>query len=251
MDQAFSATTTASHSRLEDRTGFPPSRARLRGNAPRVAARHDLYALAHKGLRAGMCETLAAVGRMDATDPDEVGATAGRVRELIEMCRAHLEKEERYLHPAMEAREPGSSKRTARDHVDQPEAIERIEAELRAIEEGNSDAQELYRRLALFVAENFVHMHSEETDNNAVLWSTHDDAELALIERDIVASIAPGLRARWMRWMVPAMAPAERARLLAGMKANLPAPAFAAIVAIVRPHLTAAEWQKLATALPL
>jgi hemerythrin-like domain-containing protein len=251
MEQAIAAQPAASHSRPEDRAGSHVPRARLRENARRGAGRHDLYALAHKGLRACMCDTLAAVGRMDATDPDDVGATVARVRELIELCVAHLEKEEHYLHPAMEARKPGSSQHTARDHVDQPQAIDGIEAELRAIEEGRGDAQELYRRLGLFVAESFVHMHSEETDNNAVLWSTHDDAELALIEREIVASIPPGLRARWMRWMVPAMAPAERARLLAGMKANIPAPAFAAIVAIARPHLAAAEWQKLAAALAL
>jgi hypothetical protein len=213
--------------------------------------RFDLYTFVHKGLRACMCDTLNAVGRMDTADADDVAAVAARVRALMEMCRAHLEKEERYVHPAMEARRPGSSSRTAADHVDHPAAFDRIEDELRAIEGGDRDANRLYRYLALFVADNFVHMHAEETDNNVALQAAYDDAELARIEHEIVASIPPGLRVQWMRWMVPAMAPAERAAMLARMKADIPAPAMAALVAAVRPHLAAGEWTKLSADLAL
>lgn len=251
MEQGLSQQTAPHAHGSEGGVASGSPRTGRRHETARVDARHDLYAFVHKGLRACMSDTLLAVGRMDTADRDDVRATVARVRDLLEMCGAHLDKEERYVHPAMEARRPGSATRTAQDHVDQAPAVERIEAELQAIESGAGDAHRLYRHLALFIADNYLHMHAEETENNAVLWATCDDAELALIEKEIVASIPPGLRARWLRWMVQAMAPTERLRLLAGMKVGVPAPAFAALIALVRPHLAAGEWEKLAAALAL
>ena len=50
---------------------------------------------------------------------------------------------------------------------------------------------------------------------------------------------------------VPFMNPAERTALLADMQAHAPAPAFAAVLDTVRPHLTHHEWAKLARSLGL
>ena len=55
-----------------------------------------------------------------------------------------------------------------------------------------------------------AHMHDEETSNNAVLWATHGDEALAEIQQAIVASMRPETMAAFIRWMVPAMSPAER-----------------------------------------
>jgi hypothetical protein len=54
-----------------------------------------------------------------------------------------------------------------------------------------------------------------------------------------------------MRWMVPAMTPAERLQVLQGMQAHAPAPAFAAVLDVVQPHLSSGEWAKLARGLQL
>jgi hypothetical protein len=47
------------------------------------------------------------------------------------------------------------------------------------------------------------------------------------------------------------MNPAERAGMLADMRAQAPAPAFAAALDLVRPHLSEREWAKLAASLGL
>ena len=49
----------------------------------------------------------------------------------------------------------------------------------------------------------------------------------------------------------PVMTPAERAAMLDGMRSHAPAPVFEGALQIVRPHLSDAEWAKLARALGL
>ena len=77
------------------------------------------------------------------------------------------------------------------------------------------------------------------------------DAELAAIHDALVASIPPEEMMFVARWLVPFMNPAERAGMLGEMRSSAPAPAFAAVLDTVRPHLTATEWSKLAQALQL
>jgi hypothetical protein len=54
-----------------------------------------------------------------------------------------------------------------------------------------------------------------------------------------------------LRWMVPALDPAARAGLLAGMQAAMPPENFRAVLDIVRPRLDNTAWAKPARALGL
>jgi hypothetical protein len=158
--------------------------------------------------------------------------------------------EEQHLHPAMESRRGGSSSRIAADHAGHLEAFDALENAVRALESAHGTSRPaaaiaLYRRLALFVADNFEHMHAEETDGNAVLWQTHSDEELQAIEQAIGASVPPAHKALGLRWMAPNLAPQERARLLTKFKRSMPPEAFAAIMASLKPHLDQKNWNKL------
>jgi len=217
-------------------------------------ARPDLYMPVHKGLRAAMCDSLLAVGRMDGDDPQEVAGVLAGVRELLSLCRDHLEHEEREIHPVMDARCPGSAAQTVADHHHHRMAFVSLEADIQAVERAPAEeraraALRLYRQLAVFVGENFAHMHTEELENTAILWQTHTDAELAGIHRAIVSAIPPERMAVYMRWMVPFQSPAERAAMLGAMQLTAPAPVFEGVLASVRPHLGRADWEKLASAL--
>lgn len=213
--------------------------------------RYDIYAGIHKALRAMMTDTLMAVGRVDTNDAGEMHEMCERVLELTEILTRHLKHENEFIHLAMEQGRPGSSLRIAEEHVQHQtaisglrEAVGRLAAAESALAKRRA-AHALYHDLSLFVAENFDHMHEEETEHNAVLWSNHSDAELMAMEGRIVASIPPAVNLTIMRWMIPALSPAERADLLAGMRAAAPAPAFAAVLDAVRPHLSAQDWSKL------
>lgn len=222
--------------------------------AGHAAARPDLYLFVHKGLRAFLSDTLHRCGRMDPSDDGDVAEALAQVRGLVEICRGHLHKEEDYLHPALEARRPGAARRTQDDHAKHLRAFADIEAGVRAVEQAHgaarvAAARDLYRHFALFVAENFEHMHVEETANNEVLWATHTDAELLALQKQIIGSIPPAEMQAALRWMIPAMAPAERALMLGGIKQNAPDAAFTGILAGLKPHLAGRDWDKLTAAL--
>ena len=176
--------------------------------------------------------------------------------QLLDVCASHLKHENEFVHAAIEARAPGASARIAHEH-EQHEAhiaaLGEAVASLRACPPGQraAAAQSLYGELALFVADNFHHMHVEETAHNAVLWARYTDAELVEIHDRLVASIPPAEMMMIARWMVPFMNPAERVGVLCGVRQNAPAPAFRAILDTVRPHLGGNEWAKLARALDL
>jgi len=94
-----------------------------------------------------------------------------------------------------------------------------------------------------------VHMHAEETENNAVLWATHTDAELVALTERLVAAIPPEQNATFARWMASASAPAERAQLLANARGKMPAPAFAGMLQGILSELRAKDRGKLEAAL--
>lgn len=216
--------------------------------------RADLYTGIHKAMRMLMCDTLVALGRLDTSDAEELAATLARLRHVIELSRHHLHKEDQHVHPAMESRRRGSTFRMRKDHTEHEEAFERLEALALRVERSQGPAREdasleLYRAFALYMAEDLVHMHAEETENNAVLWAHFDDAELHGIHQAILASMDPQLLTEYLRWLAPAMTPAERAGLLSGMRASTPAEVFAGFAALVRSVLGERDWTKLVAAL--
>ena len=109
----------------------------------------------------------------------------------------------------------------------------------------------LYRELALFAAENFRHMHVEETAHNAVLWARYTDAELVAVHDALVASIPPDEMMAISRWLLPFMNPLERFHVVADMRAKAPGPAFEAMLQGVRPYLAPRDWDKLSRDLGL
>jgi len=225
-----------------------------RRRALQATPRHDLYRNIHAGLRVCMSDALAAVGRMDGDDPADMASVTLQVNELIVLFRGHLEKENAWVHPALEARQPGATMRIAHDHEDHIAALALIAEDLSVLRYAPASrraatARILYRDLAAFVADNLVHMATEEAEHNAVLWSTHSDEELVGIERAIVASIAPPLKSAYLRWIVPAVPHAERVAVMSALRANAPAEAFDATLAMLKPHLAHRDWAKLVAAL--
>lgn len=220
------------------------------------ASRADLYTVIHKAVRAFLCDTLTAVGKADAEDEQEMAGVLAQVRGLANFCETHLKHENDFVHAALEARRPGSSKQTAGDHVHHESAIAQVRTFADDVEktEGAKRSEallKLYRYLALFVAENLTHMNIEETDNQAALWSAYTDEELIGIERALIASLKPEELMVGMRWMLVGLTPGERAAKLAGIRMGAPAPAFEAILGLARTHLSQKDWRKLSQALAL
>ncbi|WP_051237042.1 hypothetical protein [Ottowia thiooxydans] len=219
------------------------------------APRLNIYANIHKGLRAMMMDTLACVGSVDIHDSTQLPAVCERVLELCDICTSHMGHEHEFVHAAMQACQPGSAAQIAAEHQEHLAVIAELRETVSRPYSGCSGpmqeqaALELYRKLALFVAENFVHMHAEEVEHVKVLWACYNDEELHALEERIVASMPPADTLMHMRWMIPAMAPVERAALLSGMQAVAPARVFSTVLDTVQPHLSHNDWSKLTRAL--
>jgi hypothetical protein len=216
--------------------------------------RHNIYAFIHKALRLMMADTLPLVGRLDVTDPVEVSETIVRVRELLAFCKHHLEIENALVHPAIEARSAGATSRIAHQHVEHQASLTALERSLQVVARAPmpvraAAAADLYAKLALFVGENLVHMNEEETVHNRALWDAYSDEELIALENSIKASHSPDETKLALRWMLPAMSPAERAMVLAGVRNNAPPPVYEGIVALARACVDAAGVRKLENAL--
>ncbi len=218
------------------------------------AHRFDIYRTIHKALRAMMIDSLARAGRIDCDDADSVADTAGCIRDLLASCRAHLEKENRYVHRALESCRPGSTLAIAAEHAAHEAAIDTLAARVVAMQTATGDARRtaahrLYHELSVFVAENFVHMVSEETTNNALLWAHYDDSEIVAIHDAILASVSPSDSQTILRWMIPAVSPDERARLLHAIRHDAPVAVFDGVRALADGLLADADRAKLDAAL--
>jgi hypothetical protein len=216
--------------------------------------RYNIYGAVHKGLRALMSDTLLQCGRADWHDAADRVGTLAQVRLLMEVCHSHLHHEDLFVHSAMEARRPGSSNTTMTDHHEHVLAIKSFLDDAQTLEDCAPTLRDtlgasLYRRLGLFIAENFEHMAVEETDNNAVLWACYSDAEILAIEQALVAHLPPEKKAIFGRWMLPAVNASERAMMLTGMKQSAPAEAFDGMLKMLQPLISETDWGKLMRAL--
>jgi hemerythrin-like domain-containing protein len=219
--------------------------------AAQPAVRLDLYGPIHQALRAAMARSLVALGALDVTDAAECAAVLGNARRLLALIDSHLHHEETFVHPALHAAEPGIVGNTEAEHAQHRTAIAMLCADIDALATAPeaSAATGLYRRFALFMAENHEHMHAEETQLNAVLWAYYSDAELAEIHARIIASIPPVELADTLPLMLPALNPQQRAGMLGAMRSTTPPDAMRGVLAIAESALDRGGWAKLQAAL--
>ncbi len=212
--------------------------------------RYDIYALIHKGLRACLTDALIAMGQVDLSSATETTVVLDQIGSLLSICRSHLAHENEFIHPAMEAKEPGIAADMYHHHEQHKAMIDELQALVLSVADSESGsridmAAQLYRKLALFVADNLNHMHEEETSNNVVLWRHYSDAEIQDIEHRLVQSIAPQQHDLIMRWMLTAINHQEREGLLMGMRHGAPEPVFNGVLSIAKLNLPRPEWKKL------
>lgn len=215
-------------------------------------SRYDFYGPIHKGLRLGLSQLLLRLGSQDFTDEAGTAALLADLRGQLALSAAHLEHEENHLHKALDARLPGAA-RTLEDqhrgHQTRFAQLARLTAAVEAapIAERPAHGHRLYLAFSAFVAEDFHHMHEEEVVTGPILQRLFSDEDLQAIEMTIIASLTPDENIAYMRLMLPAMTPAERAALLSGMKAGAPAEAFAAVIELAaKPTLKARDFDRLA-----
>ena len=203
-----------------------------------ASARYNIYEVVHKALRARLSRTLVAIGQLDAEEDVCVEELVDEVRTTLAMLCGHLAAENEFVHVAMEARAPGSTRRIAEEHVHHAQDIQVLDDACDALlggarAERGALADRLYVLFDRFLQDNFAHMRYEEEHHNAVLWAVYTDEEILAIEHALVAAIPPEKKALFVHSMIPAIPTRDRAKVLGGMRASAPPEVFAGIYAAV------------------
>lgn len=144
---------------------------------------------------------------------------------------------------------PELAKEFAAEHDDQEARLPGLLAALESIDVNAADAEQkghaFVVQLSRVAGELLTHMADEELELNPALWAAKTEAQLHEAEQQLVGSIPPEKMVRYLRWMLPAMNPGERA----GFLALLPPPVFGFVREVAKQVLTPAEDAKLEMAL--
>lgn len=218
---------------------------------PDLNGRWDIYGAVHKGLRMAQLELLVRIGQADFGDDEATTSILSDMRHIMMLGGSHLAHENDHIHRAMEKKQPGEVDRLEDQHDSHERDFEALEQLLQAIEVADAAtrkilARRLYLGFTAFIAHDLEHMHEEETVANPMLQAMFTDHELEAIEMDIISSLPPEKVIAYMRLMIPASNPDERASLLGGVKASAPPEAFNAVMDLAaRPTLSAKDFAEL------
>lgn len=223
-----------------------------------MSQRFDLYSAVHKALRNYMGATLLQLGRLDLSSPCEVQACAAALVGLVGWLEDHLAIEERYVHRALaERRSHALLSGLRRDHEEHERSLSLLRSDVAALASSENEAPEarrararhLYLAFSRLVANNLLHMAVEETELNPLLWETFTDEELFGIYSAILANERPEQLNLSVSWLLPAIPPDERARIVAGAQSAMPAAVFDALLVQVKSVLMPRDYDKLVSAL--
>ena len=219
-----------------------------------VTGRVDLYYAVHKGIRLGNMRMLMQLGALDPEDDVAVAAARAALNEHLNLAYSHLVHENREIHSAIEERCPGATHHTAEEH-DHHEAsfaqLRMLADELvNHVTDRSQRLRWLYQAFALFVAEDFQHMHEEETELMPLMWKHFTDAELAAIRQRIVTSLSPVMSTRFTRAILAAGSGPEREVHVTVLSTKMPQGAFENTMRAIVGHPWAmGNWRELERAL--
>lgn len=211
---------------------------------PSQDEKEDLYYAVHKGLRLASARMLITLGQLDPFDRDAVAAALSRLSDLIAMGTSHLTHENREIHALLDKTLPGVADHAGEDHehhVETFDELSRLASELASAEGGDRPKRlrRLYQRFALFIADDFRHMHEEETEIQTQIEAHFSAAEITGIRERIVGAIAPEKMVLFTRAMLAAASRPERVGMVTGMQAGMPAEIFDGFMTAV----TGRPWQ--------
>jgi iron-sulfur cluster repair protein YtfE (RIC family) len=209
---------------------------------PRV----DVYGTVHKGLRSALCSVLAGLGRCDAGDAAAVQQAVDDLEGMLYMCTTHAEHEDAVIIPAIEAARAGAAAKLSATHEQQERdiaAMRAMAAELSSAGVAQRPAllRQLHLRYAAFTGANLVHMTEEEEFALPLLEAAYTSAEIEAMMARIRGALGPEESFAFMRVMLPAIAPAERALLLAGLRRGMPLAVRRTLAGMLRSQLPAGE----------
>jgi hypothetical protein len=213
----------------------------------------DLYRDVHKGIRNGLFSLCERAGRVDPADDDQLGLIAADTSWMFELLDAHAEHEDATIGPALRDLDESLDELVRCEHAALDAAMQTISDLQRDIDASRNGravrVRRCYLALASFTSAYLAHEATEELQVSAVLLTGLGTAGVRELEGAIVGSIKPDHFAGYLRLILPATNPSERAELLGGIRQAAPPEVFAATMHIASEVLVAADHERLVAAL--
>ena len=226
----------------------------VRLNLEHSVSRRNYFNNVHKAVRAGLFETSLRVARTDFGDPEAAAATARDVVDLMDFLDEHAGHEHDFVFPELVSFAPTLAADLEVEHSKLGELQMKVRALAHRVHRSSSRVRgetgpQLARVLTVLVTEQLRHLDREETEVNVAAWANRTDDELAQIQTRAQAAMPAETRDRFTKKMLPALNVGEQVELLSGARKTLPAPAFAALVALAREVLGPERWAVLGSRL--
>ncbi|KAB2878159.1 MAG: hypothetical protein F9K34_17950 [Albidovulum sp.] len=210
----------------------------------------DLYYAVHKGIRLANARMLIALGQADPGDEAGLMEVLGRLSAHLEICLSHLTHENEKIHAVVESRVPGGAEHQGEDHDHHLAAFGELRRMAEEVAVAGDDRaaklRRLYQRFAIFVADDLVHMHEEETELMPLIAANFSAEEIDGIEHAIVSNIPPAKMAGFGRFMLGAASRSERIAMVTGMRQAMPVEAFDGLfAAIMGEHWRFGDWERM------
>lgn len=205
------------------------------------------YATSHKGLRNILSQFSLLAGKTDYGNLPEVHRLQVLGKEMIFLLTHHLHTENDDLLQPLEERLHGASQHDLADH----ERLEQIQADIarqlaalngtQTPEEGHS----FYLAFTSFQSQYLEHILQEELVTEKLLQAHFTNDELKANSARIMQKVDFQVVLQSLKYIVPAQSLPENTELLRTLKANAPAEALQAVLAIIKPVLPEAEYREL------
>ena len=202
--------------------------------------RVNIYGFPHKGIRNGLGQLSFKVGSLILDDAEALKACKEIADDLSELLDLHLNAEEDFVSPPMEAKVPGSTEHNHEDHKE----MHRLEHEMKAAIDklvatpNQMNLNTTYDKINHFIKEYFRHMSEEETDMNKVIWEHFSDEEVLGWQGQILSKLTPAQFFKWFKYIIPALSQLEQKIMLGGFKQNAPAEAYNQTIKNLEPFLS-------------
>jgi hypothetical protein len=213
----------------------------------------DLYRDVHKGIRDGLFALCTQAGRVDPADDHQIGLIAAETSWMFELLDAHAEHEDAIIGPALRNLDESLDDLVRQEHAALDAAMQTIRDLQRDIDAPRNGRAVRVRRwylaLASFTGAYLAHEATEELQVSPVLITGLGTEGVRELEGAIVGSITPDHFAGYLRLILPATNPCERAELLGGIRQAAPPEVFAATMHIANEVLVPADHERLVAAL--
>ncbi len=201
----------------------------------------------HKGLRHALGKLAFIAGKTDFTSLERVENLKAIAKEVFHLLKDHTATENKFVLAPLESKNPAFTQDYLTDHVD----IDRMEQQLferfLALDgtQTNDEGHALYLDLCNFQAHYLEHINEEDVALEVEMQKQFTDEELMQHQIAIMGEMSFETLLLWFKYIVPARRPDENAQVLSGFKSAAPAPAFDAVLDVIKNELSEHEFQTI------